>query len=70
MPINLVVDLAYPSSTPPRSAVATSRSLRLRRRGLLGIPALLAAAFTVVGKPAPARAAKRVECLADLIEES
>lgn len=50
--------------------MATSRSIPLRRRGLLGIPALLVAAFTVVAKPAPARAAKRVECLADLIEEA
>ncbi|WBB80664.1 hypothetical protein O7606_04530 [Micromonospora sp. WMMD882] len=50
--------------------MSPSRSIRLRRRGLLGIPALVAAAFTVVAKPAPARAATRVECLADLIEES
>ncbi|WDZ83352.1 hypothetical protein [Micromonospora cathayae] len=50
--------------------MATSRSIRLRRRGLLGIPALVAAAFTVAVTPTPARAAKRVECLADLIEES
>lgn len=50
--------------------MATSRSLRLRRRGLLGIPALVAAAFAVTVKPAPARAAKRVECLADLLEEA
>lgn len=50
--------------------MATSRSFLLRRRGLLGIPALLAAALTVAAKPAPARAAKRVECLADLLEEA
>lgn len=49
--------------------MSTSRAFRLRRRGLLGIPALVAAAFTVAVKPAPARAAKRIECLADLIEE-
>jgi hypothetical protein len=47
--------------------MATSQSLRLRRRGLLGIPALAAAALTVVVRPAPARAAAPVECVADLI---
>ncbi|MEO3778402.1 hypothetical protein ABGB16_16425 [Micromonospora sp. B11E3] len=50
--------------------MTTPRSPRLRRRGLLGIPALLAAAFTVTARPAPAAAAKRVECLADLIQEA
>ncbi|MGC4807896.1 hypothetical protein [Micromonospora sp. DT233] len=53
--------------------MATSPSPALRRRRLLGLPALLAAAFavTAAAKPAPARAAAaRPECLADLIEAS
>ncbi|GAB3954862.1 hypothetical protein [Micromonospora vulcania] len=50
--------------------MATSRSIRLRRRGLLGIPALVAAALTVAVRPAPASAAPKVECLADLLGES
>ena len=48
--------------------MATSRSIRLRRRGVLGIPALVAAALTaVVVRPAPASAAPKPECLADLL---
>ncbi|MER7889356.1 hypothetical protein AB0C04_27160 [Micromonospora sp. NPDC048909] len=48
--------------------MATSRSVRLRRRGLLGIPALVAAALTAVAvRPAPAAAAPKPECLADLL---
>ncbi|MEH0933690.1 hypothetical protein [Micromonospora psammae] len=51
--------------------MATSRTTRLRRRGVLGIPALLAAALTTVtARPAPAAAAPRVECLADLLGNS
>lgn len=50
--------------------MATSRSIRLRRRSLFGISALVAAAFTVTARPPAASAAKRVECLADLIEGS
>jgi hypothetical protein len=53
--------------------VATSRTPRLRRRGLLATPALVAAAVTVAARPAPAAAATtapRAECLADLIEAS
>ncbi|SCL26432.1 hypothetical protein [Micromonospora inyonensis] len=56
--------------------MATSRSIRLRRRGLLGIPALVVAASAAPALPAPASAApastrtKRVECLADLLEEA
>ncbi|WP_433130015.1 hypothetical protein ACQPWW_06215 [Micromonospora sp. CA-240977] len=47
-----------------------SPSIRLRRRGVLGIPALVAAALTVVARPAPASAAPKVECLADLIQDA
>ncbi|MEV4808424.1 hypothetical protein [Micromonospora avicenniae] len=60
--------------------MVTSRSLRLRRRGLLGIPALVAAALTAaVARPGAAAAAPTVapapavgaapkaECLADLL---
>ncbi|MFI2665823.1 hypothetical protein [Micromonospora carbonacea] len=50
--------------------MATSPVARLRRRGLLGFPALVAAALTVALRPAPARAEARAECLADLIEQS
>ncbi|NBE85123.1 hypothetical protein [Micromonospora rubida] len=52
--------------------MATSPSATLRRRRLLGLPALLAAAFTVTAtaRPAPARAAGQAECLADLLESS
>ncbi|MFI6824242.1 hypothetical protein ACIBJE_25365 [Micromonospora sp. NPDC050187] len=56
--------------------MATSRSIRLRRRGLLGIPALVVAASAAVAaapasaSAAPTRATKRVECLADLLEEA
>ncbi|MEU5940555.1 hypothetical protein ABZ807_15495 [Micromonospora sp. NPDC047548] len=51
--------------------MATSRSIRLRRRGVLGIPALLtAAALTTAVRPAPADAAPKVECLADLLGPS
>ncbi|MER5705421.1 hypothetical protein ABT023_26245 [Micromonospora sp. NPDC002296] len=50
--------------------MATSPSATLRRRRLLGLPALLAAAFTVTARPAPARAAGQAECLADLIQTS
>ncbi|MGK5738632.1 hypothetical protein [Micromonospora sp. URMC 103] len=54
--------------------MATSRSVRLRRRGLLGVPALVAAALTGAAvRPAPAAAAApapaapKPECLADLL---
>ncbi|MFC0508313.1 hypothetical protein [Micromonospora costi] len=54
--------------------MATSRSVRLRRRGLLGVPALVAAALTAAAvRPAPAAAApaapaaREPECLADLL---
>ncbi|MFI7211339.1 hypothetical protein ACIBP4_10875 [Micromonospora maritima] len=47
----------------------TSRSVRLRRRGLLGVPALVAAALTVVARPDAAVAAPKAECLADLLRE-
>ncbi|WBB70672.1 hypothetical protein [Micromonospora sp. WMMD812] len=51
--------------------MATSRSVRLRRRGLLGIPALVAAALTAAAvRPAPAAAAPKAECLADLLAGS
>ncbi|HEY0700571.1 MAG TPA: hypothetical protein VGD43_22540 [Micromonospora sp.] len=50
--------------------MSTSRSVRLRRRGLLGIPALVAAALTVTARPRAATAAPKVECLADLLQES
>ncbi|MEV4120557.1 hypothetical protein [Micromonospora sp. NPDC049645] len=47
-----------------------SPSIRLRRRGVLGIPALVAAALTVVARPTPAGAAPKAECLADLIQDA
>ncbi|WP_422738545.1 hypothetical protein ACN263_04415 [Micromonospora sp. WMMD729] len=48
--------------------MARPPSIHLRRRGVLGIPALVAAALTVVVRPAPASAApKEPECLADLL---
>ncbi|WP_176722812.1 MULTISPECIES: hypothetical protein [Micromonospora] len=47
----------------------TSRSPRLRRRGLLGVPALAAAALVVAVRPGTAHAAPKVECLADLLRE-
>ncbi|WP_198141447.1 hypothetical protein [Micromonospora sp. ATCC 39149] len=50
--------------------MATSPIVRLRRRGLLGVPALVVAALTITLRPAPARAEARAECLADLIEHS
>ncbi|SCL23339.1 hypothetical protein GA0074692_1561 [Micromonospora pallida] len=56
--------------------MATSRTPRLRRRGLLGIPAIVVAASAAAAVPAPASAApattraKRIECLADLLEEA
>ncbi|RKN49537.1 hypothetical protein D7223_08675 [Micromonospora endolithica] len=53
-----------------RTAMAPSRPARLRRRGLLGVPALVVAALTVVARPAPASAAPKAECLADLLQES
>jgi hypothetical protein len=43
---------------------------RLRRRAVLGLPALAAAAVTVAAKPSAAAAAPtaaKVECVADLI---
>ena len=42
---------------------------RLRRRLLLGLPALAAAAMAVVGKPASAAKPRVIECAADLIGE-
>ncbi|MCG5469629.1 hypothetical protein LADH09A_003547 [Micromonospora sp. LAH09] len=53
-----------------------SPSIRLRRRGVLGIPALVAVALTVVTRPSSASAAPpseasaapKAECLADLIQ--
>ncbi|MET8354367.1 MULTISPECIES: hypothetical protein [unclassified Micromonospora] len=47
--------------------MARSPSIRLRRRGMLAIPALVAAALTTVARPAPASAAPKAECLADLL---
>jgi hypothetical protein len=47
-----------------------SPSIRLRRRGVLGIPALVAAALTVVARPTRASAAPKAECLADLIQDA
>ncbi len=54
------------------------RSTRLRRRGLLGIPALVVAASTVVARPAHAAPAApapesidaHIECVADLFKVS
>ncbi|MET8912680.1 hypothetical protein [Micromonospora sp. NPDC004551] len=61
----------------------TPRTVRLRRRGLLGIPALVTAALGVAARPAAATAAPstraaatarpaapKAECLADLLGES
>ncbi|WFF03166.1 hypothetical protein [Micromonospora sp. WMMD964] len=47
-----------------------SPSVRLRRRGVLGIPALVVAALAVVTRPDPARAAPKAECLADLLQDA
>ncbi|MER7457579.1 hypothetical protein [Micromonospora sp. NPDC126480] len=51
--------------------MAPARPVRLRRRGLLGVPALVAAAaVAVAARPAPAAAAPAAsspECLADLL---
>ena len=52
----------------------TPRTVRLRRRGLLGVPALVTAALAVTVRPAAATAAPpaapKAECLADLLGES
>ncbi|MEO3770058.1 hypothetical protein [Micromonospora sp. B9E7] len=47
-----------------------SPSIRLRRRGVLGIPALVVAALTVIARPTPASAAPKAECLADLLQDA
>lgn len=50
--------------------MAPARPVRLRRRGLLGVPALVATAVAVAARPAPAAAAPaaaKPECLADLL---
>ncbi|MCZ7376628.1 hypothetical protein [Micromonospora sp. WMMC250] len=47
-----------------------SPTIRLRRRGVLGIPALVVAALTVVARPRPATAAPQAECLADLLQDA
>ncbi|QOC93271.1 hypothetical protein [Micromonospora craniellae] len=44
--------------------------VRLCRRGLLGVPALMAAALTLFTRPAAASAAPPAECLADLLRDS
>lgn len=47
--------------------MSTTRHLPVRRRLLMGVPALLVAAWTVVARPAKASAAApTIECLADL----
>ncbi|MGW5557315.1 hypothetical protein ACWER9_08845 [Micromonospora sp. NPDC003944] len=45
-------------------------SIRLRRRGVLGLPALVVAALTVAARPAAAGAAPKAECLADLLQDA
>ncbi|MGC4809002.1 hypothetical protein ACLQ29_00540 [Micromonospora sp. DT228] len=50
--------------------MARTPSVRLRRRGVLGIPALVVAALTVVTRPAAASAAPTAECLADLLQDA
>lgn len=52
--------------------MATQRAPRLRRRVLLGVPALAVAAVTVAARPAAANAAAASppECVADLIRGS
>lgn len=51
--------------------MATARSTRLPRRGVLGIPLLLtASALATTVRPAKADAARKVECLADLLGAS
>ncbi|MEH1015907.1 hypothetical protein V6U90_22700 [Micromonospora sp. CPCC 206060] len=51
--------------------MATPRPIRLRRRRVLVIPALLTAAtLTATVKPDAAAAAPKVECLADLLGAS
>lgn len=43
------------------------RSLRARRRRLLGVPALVAAAVALVARPAHAASTPEPECAADVI---
>ncbi|MEU4527878.1 hypothetical protein AB0F49_06575 [Micromonospora ureilytica] len=50
--------------------MARTPSIRLPRRGVLGIPALVVAALTVVTRPAAASAAPKAECLADLLRDA
>ena len=52
--------------------MASPRPHRLRRRALLGAPALVIAAVTVAGRPGVAQAAAATPpvCVADLIRES
>ncbi|MEU7850361.1 hypothetical protein AB0B74_20195 [Micromonospora parva] len=50
--------------------MSRSPSVRLRRRGVLGIPALVVAALTVAARPAAASAAPKAECLADLLADA
>jgi hypothetical protein len=47
--------------------MASPRPHRLRRRVLLGAPALVVAAVTVAARPGVAQAATPPECVADLI---
>jgi hypothetical protein len=49
--------------------VSRIRSIKARRRRLLGVPALVAAAVALVARPAHAAAAEP-ECAADVIKEA
>jgi hypothetical protein len=49
--------------------MTTARPIRMRRRFLLGLPALAAAAVTFVARPAQAKP-RSAECVADLLGES
>ncbi|BCJ77293.1 hypothetical protein ACFQY4_12295 [Catellatospora bangladeshensis] len=46
------------------------RSIKARRRRLLGVPALVAAAVALVARPAHAATAAEPECAADVIQEA
>jgi hypothetical protein len=52
--------------------MASQRPPRLRRRVLLGVPALAVAALTMAARPGVANAAPATppECVADLLQES
>lgn len=50
--------------------MSTSRTTHLPRRVLLGVPALVVAAVTLVARPSRANAKPQAECAADLLGAS